>query len=574
MTVATTIAGAQIIHVPGDYPTIQAGIDAAQFWSDTVLVAEGTYYENIDFNGKFITVASHFVIDGDTNHINNTIIDGSQPANPNYGSVVYFHSGEDTNSVICGFTITGGTGVYVPALNLYGGGGIGIENYSGAKIIHNHIEYNTIESSGSGGGGGIGAGDASNNNYVVIRNNRVCNNSVIANEISEGGGIFILCNAIIKDNIVRNNTATAETETAVGGGIRVVGFYTERYIECSGNLIAHNEVYSSSMSFYGGAGGLSVFRCYGVVSNNRIMNNSVNGTLGAIGGAMHMTFCDSSLLLERNLIADNAANLDYTGVSRGGGIYLYESSVWLVNNMITRNYADEGAGIHIYKNKSGPLRVINNTIAFNEWSGMYLDEADAVVLNTILWNDGFEIFLDNANAEVAYSNVFGGWPGEGNINEEPCFDDDTCHLHCANSPCIDGGTEDFVFSGIKYSAPLFDFDGDARPLDMGFDIGADEALSCEGIAGNYVNDRPFSLSATPNPSTGSPTVKYILRDKAAPILSVMSTGGKQIQLVEIEKQDPGIHFCEPDLSHLPNGIYLLRLQAGEMVETTKVVLMK
>ena len=92
------------IHVPADYSTIQAGIDAAQN-GNIVLVDDGTYLENINFNGKAITVASNFIIDEDTNHISNTIIDGSQPSNPDSASVVTFESGEDTTSVLYGFKI-------------------------------------------------------------------------------------------------------------------------------------------------------------------------------------------------------------------------------------------------------------------------------------------------------------------------------------------------------------------------------------------------------------------------------------------------------------------------------------
>ena len=111
----------QTIHVPADYPTIQAGIIAAVD-GDVVLVAEGTYYENITFMGKAITVASHYYLDGKKKHIKKTIINGSQPAIPDFASVVFFGSGEDTNSVLCGFTITEGTGtVVVPNVVRVGG---------------------------------------------------------------------------------------------------------------------------------------------------------------------------------------------------------------------------------------------------------------------------------------------------------------------------------------------------------------------------------------------------------------------------------------------------------------------
>ena len=83
-------------NVPGDYPTIQAGIDAASD-GDIVLVSPGTYAENIDFAGKAIVVISEHGPE-------NTTIDGGGKYSGTTG--VKFHSGEDYGSVIEGFTIT------------------------------------------------------------------------------------------------------------------------------------------------------------------------------------------------------------------------------------------------------------------------------------------------------------------------------------------------------------------------------------------------------------------------------------------------------------------------------------
>src|SRR4030042_2745818 len=167
---------AQIINVPGDQNTIQSGIDAAVA-GDTVLVAEGTWYENINFKGKAITLASRFILDGDTAHISRTIIDGSQASNPDSASVVFMCSGEDTTSVLMGFTITGGKGTdFIRKLidgtsrNERAGGGVFIKA-SGGKITYNIIEENHV--GGNGGpdyqfGGGVYA-YVINNHSVVIR---------------------------------------------------------------------------------------------------------------------------------------------------------------------------------------------------------------------------------------------------------------------------------------------------------------------------------------------------------------------------------------------------------------------
>jgi len=54
---AQLVSAQATINVPGDQATIQGAINAANN-GDTVLVAPGTYFENVNFNGKAITVTS------------------------------------------------------------------------------------------------------------------------------------------------------------------------------------------------------------------------------------------------------------------------------------------------------------------------------------------------------------------------------------------------------------------------------------------------------------------------------------------------------------------------------------
>jgi hypothetical protein len=194
---------AQIIHVPADYPSIQEGINTADP-GDTVLVSEGTYYENINFLGKKpLIVASEFLLDGDTTHISNTIINGSQPVDPQIGSVETFESGEDTTSVLCGFTITGGSGTMEPGWDMRMGGGIHIK-YAGGKLLNNYVHDNTVAHSGAVIGGGIQlGGPVSVIPWIVLRGNRIYNNHAIStSNFVGGGGVICYFNLIMENNTI------------------------------------------------------------------------------------------------------------------------------------------------------------------------------------------------------------------------------------------------------------------------------------------------------------------------------------------------------------------------------------
>src|SRR5438552_10823706 len=112
------IGHSAVLRVPGDYTAIQKAIDNGKN-GDVILVSPGVYNENINFKGKAITVSSTNA--ADPNVVKNTIIHGVGKS-----SVVTFATHESSNSILAGFTITGGYGTLNTdfGTNVYWGGGI------------------------------------------------------------------------------------------------------------------------------------------------------------------------------------------------------------------------------------------------------------------------------------------------------------------------------------------------------------------------------------------------------------------------------------------------------------------
>jgi hypothetical protein len=277
---------AQIINVPATYPTIQQGINAASP-GDTVLVAEGTYYEQINFKGKKpLMVASRFIMDGNTSHIANTIIDGSQLPKLDSASVVYFISGEDTTSILCGFTITRGKGTHITdgGYTMRSGGGVCIGS-SGAKIIYNHITENHLSDSLTGSfnfvmGAGLLGGGKAEDHWIVVDHNVIDHNSCFSKGLQTGAaGLEVAYNSRITNNIISFNTCKGEGSSIVyGSGLcsftDPAGTLQVKAI-IQNNIINNNLV--ESQNSWAGGGAVLLQGVTGIFSNNEVTDNLAKG---------------------------------------------------------------------------------------------------------------------------------------------------------------------------------------------------------------------------------------------------------------------------------------------------------
>lgn len=525
----------QIINVPGDYSSIQDGIDAASD-GDTVLVSDGTYYENISFEGKAIILSSHFLMNGDTNHINSTIIDGSQPANPNLASVVSFYSGEDTSSVLCGFTITGGTGN--PFWGTYRVGGGIFCNGSSATIIHNKIIGNAASSDDMALGGGVFC----SNNEIILRNNMIQNNSLDGINGSYGGGVYAFQTTYIH---ISENTIAQNID--ITGGAGVFCQHPLGPIIVAENVFSNNEGLQTSIGY---GGGLNIDDAYDhlvEIDRNRFIQNSSNN-----GGGFYEKNC-FNLKLNNNVFIGN------NGYYSGGAICIYHEEgntrPEIINNTFFDNASGYGGGAISY---------------FSDFTG-----SSPVLINSIFWENSASIGKEIRNYSsdtlfIYYSNIESGlisgpWIGGFNMIADPLFCDESCHLdYWTPSPCYNEGTGEIEIDGMIYYAPETDIDGEARPKNTYIDIGADEAPFFVDVA----DANEFSgtnLVISPNPA------RDYFKLISKPAIDVLSTEIIDIHGKTVLLQKAGNNELSFDISDLPKGLYFVRLITNKGIEVKKLV---
>jgi hypothetical protein len=500
---------AAILNVPGDYNNIQAAVNAAMD-GDVVSIADGIYSGsgnfNINFVGRSITVKS-------VNGADNCIIDCQ-----GWGRGVLLYRGETV-------TLEGLTVKNAQATNENGGG---VYCKDSVLIVTGCIFVNGF----SGKGGAV----YSENSFAFFTDSRFTNNAA-----DQGGAVYskslsscYFTNSVFSGNIADIGGATfsygssssftgctlSDNQALNGRGGAVYSYQTtssdpvsSSFANCnfSNNQTTNGE--GGAVYVYSGSAGstLSISRCefagnqagsysggalyFNYLTQTAISESKFMGNQAANGGAIYARYSSHNNSFSRCVFIGNSASYD------GGGVFSnlrsYTGGAEFSNCLFINNSADQGRGGAVFSSPESDNyyrdSFANCTFSTNSaasrggalWCDLNAVPSQANIVNSIFWNnnapEGPEIYAYGNSPEIIYSDIRGGYSGTGNIDSDPLFVDSSnndFHLQ-ASSPCVNTATPD--------GAPGDDLDGNKRPVDGVYDMGAYEYcpnISPTAVAGD------------------------------------------------------------------------------------------
>ena len=421
-----TTAGADTLTVSQwgiGYSTINAAIDDAVD-GDIVSVEMGIYSEDVDFDGKNITVIS-------TSGPSVTTILGSYTA-------VNFDNGESSDASLDGFTVTAGSfGLYIQSSSPVIRDCVIADNTSYAAYIYHYSNPTFEDCTFEDNSGSYPV-------YMYLYTEPTFTGCTFQNNsATHGGGMYI---DAYNDVTVDGCTFLNNTASSYGGAL---------YLYYSG-LELTNSHFEGNSGYYGTVSINSGTWAPVSVRDNVIFDNDAE-----YGGAFYIY--DTPVYISDNQIVENAAS------TAGGAFYLdyYTRATILNNTVVGSTCYGTGSGFHVASYNDD--LIANNIIAHStNGEGIYASDSTSRV--QMVHNDIYD------HADGNYGGYYADQTGRhGNVSVDPAFTaysfngdlaDDDLSLQ-VGSPLLDAG------------APAF-LDADGTVSDLGFGGGDDEMTAPAG----------------------------------------------------------------------------------------------
>ncbi len=558
---------AAVRRVPSQYPTIQAGINAAVN-GDTVLVADGTYTgagnRSIDFLGRAILVTS-------VNGFENCVID-CQDSSRGF----HFHYGETLNSRLNGFTINNGNTVYQD-------NGAGIYCESSSPTISNCLITN---STAGWDGGAICCifGSAAVIKNCIMTGNSAPNHQggaislaydcevriercvITDNNALNGGGILVYrSNASIINCVISDNTVTG-----VGGGI-----------ECSSssNTILMNSIVESNINhgihFLSGSANATITYCDFHQNQGGDFQGTVPGGLGVISTVNNNGDpCDQYF----NIFLDPLFQ-----ATAGDSAYRFSINSPCIDagnpsspQDPDSTFADMGVFYFHQSSLFIALELHNPPIVIPPGGGF-------INFDLCIGNTSDSQYIADVWSEITYSGgrCYGPVLSRFNLTVfgQAVFRRTVTQLVPPRCP---GGNITYMANVGWYPDSVLDVAGfdfiklyseETEESEIGWTHrfwGKEKPESIDSKS----EDNDFTLIVSPNPFNATTALSFKLQAASNIKLAVYDIAGREAAMLAEGFHPVRMHRALFDGTDLPSGVYFARLSAGQYYRTQKLLLIK
>ena len=411
-------------------------------------------------------------------------------------------------------------------------------------------------------------------------------NLIQSNFVKQAGiGIYVsayysIVPATANSNIIRKNIIGSETDTLISWGIQV---------ERNQNAIIEDNVIE------GIRGGSSDFiithgiGCWGctesIIRNNIVHNVNTSYTGGSMGIAL---LGDGSIVGNGNLVYNNMVydinSSSSAPLSNIGGIHLeYQNNIKVYYNSVYLSGTganQQGSGAFYIWTPGNNIEAKNNIFVNTRDEGQFCASAIHMkTLNTVMSSSDFNVLYyepNNYNCLVksntgSYHSLT-EWQATGyDMNsyvEMPHFISPT-DLHIDKSIATYLESRGTPIAGIET-----DIDDDTRNSSTP-DIGADEFDGIVGVENETNLPTEFALEQNyPNPFNPSTKISWQSPVGSQQSLKVYDVLGNEVTTLVNEYKPAGRYEVEFDAINLPSGVYFYQLQAGEFINTRKMILLK
>jgi len=404
----------------------------------------------------------------------------------------------------------------------------------------NLISFTTDNPTTGWGGIRISSSDISNLSYCRIEFGKAIGEYPHVH----GGGL-----ALLSSDAVIANCIFADNESTDGMGGAVYCYNTGSY---EAPLTTFTDTKFIRNNCYSEGGAIKFTSDY----NTEIINCEFIENYCNYGGGAVMGYGATGTKMINSLFVDN-----YTMYAGGGAV----STLGMGNVLFFIN-----------------CTLTNNTAVTGDGGAVKLAYSTAYFVNTIVYqNEGMysdDVFFDwGTDGEVHYCNMAlpDGAIGSNNINTNPMFVDanngDYSLLEV--SPSVDYGTDFMIVGGQT----VVDLDP-GEYCSIAPDMGAYEFCATSGAEDQTFN--VFKVSQNyPNPFSHSSAISYSLPADSFVSATVYNVRGQEVKSLINTNQSAGTNFVSWDGRNnngdmVSQGVYFLRLRAGDNVSNVRMVLTK